>query len=147
MPPRASRYFSRDMTRPHQPLFTLRLRFAILALTAGLLAATDALAQRVANDYGPMREYTVGLEHQQKQKYAVAQHRFDRALQRRDELPSIIVENSGFYSALDALELFNPDGELLMEEFATHHPEHPKAVDAHFHLGRSYFHRKNGSRP
>lgn len=117
---------------------------AAAALTAALClaVATDTLAQRVANDYGPMREYTVGLEHQQKQKYAVAQHRFDRALQRRDELPSIIVENSGFYSALDALELFNPDGELLMEAFATEHPEHPKAVDAHFHLGRSYFLKK-----
>jgi len=120
------------------------LRNAAAALTAALCVtlASDTLAQRVANDYGPLREYGVALEHQQKQKYAVAQHRFDRALDRADELPSIFTENAEFYSALDALELFNPDGELLMEAFAKDRPEHPKAVDAHFHLGRSHFTKK-----
>jgi tetratricopeptide (TPR) repeat protein len=114
----------------------------VTGLTLLLPMAEQALAQRVANDYSPLREYDVALEHFQKQKYAVAQHRFEQATLRADELPSIFFENTKFYGALSGLELFNPDGELMMEAFAKAHPEHPKAVDAHFHLGRSHFSKK-----
>ncbi|MCF8256302.1 MAG: tetratricopeptide repeat protein, partial [Flavobacteriales bacterium] len=125
----------------HSPYILLKAA-AMMAVTLCAFLKSDVNAQRVANDNGALREYDVALEHQQKQKYAVAQHRFDRSLHRADELPSIFIENAEFYAALDGLELFNPDGELLMEVFATDHPEHPKSVDAHFHLGRSHFTKK-----
>lgn len=127
----------------------LRSTTVILLRTATLtgvlltvLGLSASYGQRVANDYGPLREYGVALEHHQKQKYAVAQHRFQLSLEHPQELPSIFSENAEFYAALGGLELFNPDGEPLMEAFANHRAEHPKAVDAHFHLGRSHFAKK-----
>ena len=117
---------------------------ALAVLTVGcLLFSFFAVAQRVAADTDAQREYGVGLELFQKRKYAVAQQRFEAALLRADDLPSIYVENAKYYGALSGLELFNPDGQVEMEEFVKVHSDHPKVGAAHFHLGKYHFTRKH----
>ena len=51
-----------------------------LSLSMLLVGISDMLAQRVAADTDPIREYAVALELYQKQKYGQAQERFAKAL-------------------------------------------------------------------
>lgn len=99
-------------------------------------------AQRVAADTDAQREYSVGMQLFQHKKYAVAQDRFAVALLRAQELPTIYAENAEYYRAWAGLELFNKDGEFMMEEFITQHGDNPKVGTAHFHLGKHQFTRK-----
>lgn len=99
-------------------------------------------AQRVSEDVDPIREYSVGLELFQKQRYAQAQERFDKALVHPRTLPSIQQENSVYYQASSALELFNKDGESLMKQFIEVYPEHPFVNMSHYKLAKFYFTKK-----
>ncbi|MBP9152148.1 MAG: hypothetical protein KBF73_07700, partial [Flavobacteriales bacterium] len=108
-----------------------------------LVGVSHSFAQRVASDVDPIREYAVGLELFQKQKYGQAQERFTRALEHPRALPSIQQENAFYYQAASALELFNMDGEPLMVSFIATHPEHPMVNMANFQLGTYYFTKKN----
>ena len=65
-----------------------------LSLSMLLVGISDMLAQRVAADTDPIREYAVALELYQKQKYGQAQERFAKALQHKRSLPSIQQENA-----------------------------------------------------
>lgn len=114
---------------------------------AGLVAIFSLLlsglyAQRVATDVDPIREYSVALELFQKMKYAQAQERFATVLEHPRGLPSIDQENASYFIALCGLELFNKDGEFLMNTFVTEHSEHPKVNEGNFHLGKYQFSRK-----
>lgn len=99
-------------------------------------------AQRVSVDNDTRRDYTIGLEHFQKKKYAAAQQRFAKALEAPETLSSMERENAEYYRALCGLELFNEDGDVLMERFVKEHPEHSKIAMAHYHLGRYAFGKK-----
>ena len=117
--------------------------FGGLFLSLFLLGISDSFAQRVASDVDPIREYGVGLELFEKQKYGAAQERFERALKHPRALPSIQQENAFYYQAASALELFNMDGEPLMKTFIETHPEHSMVNMANFQLGTYHFTKKS----
>jgi len=119
------------------------MSFGGLFLSFLLVGISDSVAQRVASDVDPIREYAVGLELFQKQKYGAAQERFTRALEHPRALPSIQQENAFYYQAASALELFNMDGEPLMILFIQTHPEHPMVNMANFQLATYYFTKKS----
>lgn len=114
----------------------------VVVLMLFLMASENLLAQRIATDVDPIREYAVALELYQKQKYGAAQERFAKALQHPRGLPSIQQENAIYYQASSALELFNGDGETLMEKFIAEYPEHPFINLANFQLGAYHFTKK-----
>ncbi|MCF8276820.1 MAG: tetratricopeptide repeat protein [Flavobacteriales bacterium] len=116
--------------------------FVSFGLSILFLGIEGSMAQRVSVDVDPIREYSVGIELFQKRKYAAAQERFSRALQHTKALPSIQQENAIYYQASCALELFNADGESLMQTFIEFHPEHPMVNMANFQLGTYYFTKK-----
>ena len=117
--------------------------WVIVWLTGLWTLAPNALfAQRVSVDVDPIREYSVGVELYQKQKYGAAQERFDVALRHTRALPSIENENAVYYQASSALELFNKDGEYLMRDFIEVYPEHPFVNLANYQLGKYYFTKK-----
>ncbi len=124
----------------------LRRRFVVfggLFLSVLLSGVSHSFAQRAASDVDPIREYSVGLELFQKQKYGAAQERFARALEHPRDLPSIERENAAYYQAVSALELFNADGEPLMKSFIETYPEHSMVNMANFQLGTYYFTKKS----
>ena len=115
---------------------------ALVGMFLFLTSGTTVFAQRTATDIDPIREYGVGLELFQKQKFGAAQERFDQALEHTRELPSILLENSLFYQASCAIQLFNGDGENLMIHFVRDYPEHPFVNLANFQLAKYYFTKK-----
>lgn len=117
------------------------IKSTLLALLA-VAASGEVLGQRVASDVNPIREYSVGLELYQKQKFAASQERFDVALAHGYELPSIQQENAKYYQASSAVQLFNNDGETLMLDFIKAHPEHPMVNMGNFQLAKYYFTKK-----
>ena len=98
--------------------------------------------QRVASDVDPIREYSVGLELYQKQKFAASQERLDVALAHVRDLPSIQQENARYYQASSVLQLFNKDGESLMRTFIDQYPEHPMVNMGNFQFTKYYFTKK-----
>ena len=113
-----------------------------LVLLLAVALSGQLYAQRVASDLDPVREYALGLELYQKQKFAASQERFDRALSHHRELTSIQQENARYYQASSALQLFNKDGETLMSNFIEAHPEHPLVNMGNFELAKFHFTKK-----
>ncbi len=120
----------------------LKRGFVLNGMLSMFLGLGHANAQRVAADVDPLREYSVGLELFQKQKYAAAQERFSKALGHPRSLPSVQRENAVYYNAAAALELFNGDGQWLMESFVASYPEHSMINMANFQLGTFHFTKK-----
>lgn len=119
-------------------------QLVVFVFILGVFSA--AKAQTISVDADALRDYNAGLEHVQKKKYAAAQQRFNKALENPQDLSSIELENAEYYRALCGLELFNEDGDVLMERFVNEHPEHAKIEMAYYHLGRYSFSKKKYGR-
>lgn len=122
-------------------IFTLLLTF----FTAPLLAQNTAWIE--INQF-----YKGGIELLDQGKYAAASQQFSRVGQfeqtssaRAETNPdlSLLKENSLFYIALCALELENSDAESLFSNFIEKYPASNYTKLAYYHLGRSYFLKKN----
>lgn len=122
-------------------IFTLLLTF----LAAPLLAQNTAWIEI-------NRFYTGGIELLDQGKYAAASQQFSRVGQfeqtssaRPESNPelSLLKENSQFYIALCALELENSDAESLFIDFIDNYPANNYTKLAYYHLGKSYFKKKN----
>lgn len=118
------------------------VRKGVLLMLLAVAVSGQLWAQRVASDVDPVREYALGLELYQKQKFAGSQERFDRALAHHRDLTSIQQENARYYQASSALQLFNKDGETLMRNFLEVYPEHPMVNMGNFELAKFYFTKK-----
>jgi TolA-binding protein len=125
-------------------------QYAIFTLLLTLFAA-PLLAQNTAwieiNQY-----YRGGIELLDQGKYAAASQQFSRVERfeqtssaRPESNPdlSLLKENAQFYIALCALELDNSDAESLFSDFIDKYPSSNYTKLAYYHLGRSYFTRKN----
>ncbi|MDP2413873.1 tetratricopeptide repeat protein [Daejeonella sp.] len=125
-------------------------QYAIFTLLLTLFAA-PLLAQNTAwieiNQF-----YKGGIELLDQGKYAAASQQFSRVGQfeqtssaRPESNPdlSLLKENTQFYIALCALELDNSDAESLFIDFIDKYPASNYTKLAYYHLGRSYFTRKN----
>ncbi|MFM6953798.1 MAG: tetratricopeptide repeat protein, partial [Sphingobacteriaceae bacterium] len=88
--------------------------------------------------------YTRGLDLLEKHKYVAAAQQFSRVVKsgKEDKL-SLLQENAAFYQALCALELSNADAENLFLAFVSEHPENTFSQQAYYHLGRTYFAKKD----
>ncbi len=78
-----------------------------------------------------------------KEKYGAAQKHFQRAIEQYGESNTLLRSNAEYFSALCAIELFNDDAEYLMLKFVHNHPESIYLNDAHFHLGRLFYRKRN----
>lgn len=98
------------------------------------------------------RNYQTGLELLQNEKYAAAAQQFKIVEQSRSKSStqqesnaelSLIKENAKFYTAVCALELSNEDAENLFLAFIREYPLNSNTKLAYFHMGRSYFEKKD----
>ena len=78
-----------------------------------------------------------------KEKYGAAQKHFERAIEEYSGKNTLLSSNAEYYSALCAIELFNDDAEYRMIQFVDNNPESIHRNDAHFHLGRLYYRKRN----
>ena len=122
--------------------------FLIPLLLAGSLSSSAQTSPLIKlNQY-----YQRGLELFQNEKYVAAAQQFKLVEQNRSKPASqqeshtdlsILKENAKFYSAVCALELGNDDAEALFKAFIHQYPMNSNIIPAYFHMGKSYFARKD----
>jgi TolA-binding protein len=119
--------------------FSIRGTFFILALFFGV----HSMAQQTAIYDNPEARYKLGLELFNKEKYAGAQHEFDKIIASIKTDASELKTNSEYYSSICALELFNDDAEFRLSQFIKNHPTSAKTGRAYFQLGRYQFRNRD----
>lgn len=88
-------------------------------------------------------EYCRGIELFKKEKYAAAIKLFDSYLKNGTGHNAIEYANAEYYSAVAAMNLFNPDAEYRMGVFMDKYPADHRLNDARFLLANYFYHNKN----
>jgi tetratricopeptide (TPR) repeat protein len=87
-------------------------------------------------------DYNIAVELFEKEKYAAAQHFFDKTADQPNNENSILQSNAAYYSVLCGVTLFNNDIEESGLLYTIKYPESPKISDIYFALGKSQYIRK-----
>ena len=85
--------------------------------------------------------YRRGLELLDKEKYGAAREAFQKYINLHPN--DLLAIDAQYYSALSALNLFNPDAEYLFQSFLTKYPYHTKAGLAYYDMGAFHYYKKN----
>ncbi len=88
-------------------------------------------------------EFNRGMEFFNKEKYPAAIRLFDSFVKSGNKSDLIKVAEAEYYSAVAALQLFNPDAEYRMIMFISTHPESPRINEARLYLGNYFYQIKN----
>ncbi len=114
---------------------------------------SETHAQQTAVYFNPEKEFKLGVELFEKQKYAAAQEKFDwyiarysAPLSKGEGAQAIREESRGdaaYYAAICAAELFNGDAEYRLSSFLANYPESPKYQSAVFALGKLEYRQKH----
>ena len=114
------------------------LRKMLLGLLC--LACYPICAQNTLEQTGEEHNFREGLALLQKEKYAAARALFEEYLS--EENNTLNRTEAEYFKAYSALNLFHTDGEYLVEQFVSDHPDHPKSLLAYYELGDFYFRNK-----
>lgn len=120
-------------------------RLVFFGLTLQLLAL-GLYAQKSLIYTMPDQDYKRAMELYEKQKYAAAQQYFQKVIEKPSSANSDERADAEYYSALCALELFNPDAEYLLTRFIAENPENNKANEAYFYMARFQYNNKKYSK-
>jgi TolA-binding protein len=88
-------------------------------------------------------EFNRGKELFYKEKYAAAIRLFDSHVKNERNSNDIKIADAQYYSAISAMNLFNPDAEYRMMTFIATYPESPKLNEARLALGDYFYQNKN----
>lgn len=131
----------------------MQKRYILFSLL--LIANINLSLAQISPTLSLNKNYQTGLELLQNEKYVAAAQQFKLVEQKASKSSvqqesnaelSLIKENAKFYSAVCALELGNDDSENLFLEFISAHPLNPNTTLAYFHVGNSYFGKKDYSK-
>jgi len=112
------------------------IAFLLLLIPTWLLSQQSSLLRDKDKD---LRQ---GLELFDKEKFGAAQQYFNKIAEVYLDPHAEIRKNAEYYSAICAVELFNPDAEVLLTQFIYRHPESPLVKQAWFQLGKFFFRDK-----
>ena len=101
-----------------------------------------SLGQQTAIYTMPDKTFRQGVELLEKQQFAAAKQKFDALLTHRQQPQKSLIIEAEFYSAACGIELFHAGANFEMQQFISAYPEHPKAQQAAFYLGKYYFRNK-----
>jgi TolA-binding protein len=88
-------------------------------------------------------EFNRGMELFNKEKYPAAIRLFDSFVKNGDKSNMIQITEAEYFSAIAAINLFNPDAEYRMIMFISTHPESPRINEARLALGDYFYQNKN----
>lgn len=124
----------------------MKLFRTALAAVFFMLAGAMCIAQQTQIYTDTYRSFKTGMELFEAGKFSTAQMQFEQVinLQVDEAIEDILMykADSRFYMAICAIELNNPDAEMLMLDFVENYPGHALLGSAYFHLGRIYFKRR-----
>ncbi len=88
-------------------------------------------------------DFTRAMELFNKEKFPAAIRLFDSYIRNNDNTDQQSVADAEYYSAVSAINVFNPDAEYRMITFIRKHPESPKINEAYLALGDYFYQNKN----
>ncbi len=88
-------------------------------------------------------EFNRAMDLFNKEKYAPAIRLFDSYIREAKDKTSIQLDEAGYYAALSALRLFNPDAEYRMLIYLSRHPESPRLNEGRISLADYFYQNKN----
>ena len=118
------------------------MKKSLLGLLFTLVWALSGTAQQTEHYTHPEAKYEKARDMFQKQQYVAAQKLFLEVLHESHDASGEILINAEFYAAVCALELYNRDAELLVDEFIKNHPHSPRRLELHYVMANHMFSRK-----
>lgn len=107
------------------------------------LCNSSSWAQETDIYTNTFKNYKLGLELFEKEKYSAARNAFKQTQKEIGDPSSSIFEDAVYFEALCAINLFHRDAEHSMRSFIQNYPESPKNTLAWFHLGLYEYRKKN----
>lgn len=119
----------------------MRKKHLLFFVIIGLLNF-EGIAQKTATYTSPDATYREAMDLFTKEKFAVAQARFEQALEQEVDKNSELAIDAEYHSALCALYLYHKDAEYRLETFVMNHPESPWVKKAYYELASYNYLRK-----
>jgi TolA-binding protein len=88
-------------------------------------------------------DFNRAMELYNKEKYAAAIKLFDSFLAEEKNINSREADDASYFSAVSAINLFNPDGEYRMLKYLAEYPESPRINDSRLILANYFYQNKN----
>lgn len=120
----------------------MRIRCIAVLFAAMLCFSMQLQAQKSLVYTHTDKEFILGMELFEKQKYAAAQQCFNRVIEQQNNARSLVKSDAQYYAALCAIELFNDDAEYLVLRFINENKESRLIQSAYFQMGRYCYNRK-----
>lgn len=118
-------------------MITTRLR--VLLLSIALLVGYYPPSHTQSSSSREL--FTRGIALLREGKYELAQNHLEAYITSHDD--NFNVAEAYYCVALCAVELGQPNGEMLLSRFVKTYPRHPRAAQAYYHLGNLYFTRQD----
>ena len=120
-----------------------KIRSIVLVLSVFMfLFMGNIYAQKTMVYQAPEACYQDALELFNKEQYGSAQHLFQKTIEAIPDSYSNMRINAEYYNAICAVELFNSNAEILLQDFIEEHPESTHIKYIYFQLGKFQFRKK-----
>jgi tetratricopeptide (TPR) repeat protein len=117
------------------------MRALFLSLTIVIFGIHISSGQSTLNFTNPDLSYREGISLMNQEKYLAAANAFNAYLEVGQD--PVKLADAQYYQAFCAVQLRNEDGEMLIEQFITEHPNHAKASLAYYELASLKYSEKN----
>ena len=114
----------------------------IIVLLVVLISTTPVFSQKTKIYTEADREYRLGLELLEKQKYGLARKAFEQTLLSSEAISEEARQNSCFYIGRCAAELYHGDAEYHLVGFIARYPENALIGEAQYTLANYYYRNK-----
>jgi TolA-binding protein len=120
-----------------------KIKKSLLLFSALILLFTgQVLAQKTMVYQPPESYYQDALALFNKEQYGSAQHLFQQTIDAIPDPYSNMRVNAEYYNAICAVELFNSNAEILLQDFIREHAESTHIKYIYFQLGKFQFRKK-----
>ena len=119
-----------------------RLIIRISCLVILAVTITFVQAQRPVSYDSPLREYNTAMDLYEKGQYGAAQEYFQYVYENTSDQQYDLKSNSYYYEGVCAATLNHGNAAFLLKDFIRKYPIHTFVPEAHLHIARYYFYKK-----
>jgi tetratricopeptide (TPR) repeat protein len=114
----------------------------IFVFSLAIILVNISIAQKTFLRNDPYKNYKIAQELFDKEKYSSAQYYFKDVINKFNNPQDELRINAEYYFAVCALKLYHRNVETILTRFSLDHPDHPKAKNIYFQLGKHYYQTK-----
>lgn len=112
---------------------------SLLVIAVIMMAVQPVFGQKSSSDEGVRQLYRQAVDLYQKEKYASAQHLFDKLTADAAGVDDEMAREACFYGAVCAERLGNSDADFRLTEFLRRYPQNKHTNMANFYLGNYHY--------